>query len=242
MILGRLVFTFSRELSLATSSATGTAEVPSQAGSVFFFSPHFFSSVVQPGINDSENKCGSISLFHENLIRLLSARLGLFCALKLYCCLFFIKASASSGMYHILTRIEQRRAALIDDFRQLPSSPSPSWPFLSPSHHRCMRMYHFPQKKGHPLHLLYESHRLEAREIWVDSRLYYMLNMWGLASHLTSQALIFSSVPWVYYACLVSFLRLPWWLSCKESACNAGDMGSIPGSGRSPGGGHGNPL
>ena len=28
----------------------------------------------------------------------------------------------------------------------------------------------------------------------------------------------------------------------KESACNAGDPGSIPGLGRSPGGGHGNPL
>ena len=28
----------------------------------------------------------------------------------------------------------------------------------------------------------------------------------------------------------------------KESVCNAGDMGSIPGSGRSPKEGHGNPL
>ena len=28
----------------------------------------------------------------------------------------------------------------------------------------------------------------------------------------------------------------------KESPCNAGDVGLIPGSGRSPGGGHGNPL
>ena len=28
----------------------------------------------------------------------------------------------------------------------------------------------------------------------------------------------------------------------KESACNAGEMVSIPGWGRSPGGGHGNPL
>ena len=28
----------------------------------------------------------------------------------------------------------------------------------------------------------------------------------------------------------------------KESACNAGDPGSIPGSGRSPGEGNGNPL
>ena len=28
----------------------------------------------------------------------------------------------------------------------------------------------------------------------------------------------------------------------KESACNAGDLGLITGLGRSPGGGHGNPL
>ena len=33
----------------------------------------------------------------------------------------------------------------------------------------------------------------------------------------------------------------PQWLSGKESACNAGNPGSIPGLGRS-GGGHGNPL
>ena len=32
------------------------------------------------------------------------------------------------------------------------------------------------------------------------------------------------------------------WLSGKESACNAGHMGSIPGSGRSPGEGNGNSL
>ena len=28
----------------------------------------------------------------------------------------------------------------------------------------------------------------------------------------------------------------------KESTCNVGDLGSIPGLGRSPGGGHGKPL
>ena len=28
----------------------------------------------------------------------------------------------------------------------------------------------------------------------------------------------------------------------KESVCSVGDLGLIPGSGRSPGGGHGNPL
>ena len=33
---------------------------------------------------------------------------------------------------------------------------------------------------------------------------------------------------------------LPWWLSGKESACNAGDLGLIPGLGGSPGKGNGN--
>ena len=31
-------------------------------------------------------------------------------------------------------------------------------------------------------------------------------------------------------------------LDGTQSACNVGDLGSIPGLGRSPGGGHGNPL
>jgi len=35
---------------------------------------------------------------------------------------------------------------------------------------------------------------------------------------------------------------LPWWLSVKESAHNAGDMASVPGSRRPSGGGNGNPL
>ena len=35
---------------------------------------------------------------------------------------------------------------------------------------------------------------------------------------------------------------LPGRLSDKEFACNAGDVGSIHGWGRYPGGGHGNPL
>ena len=37
-------------------------------------------------------------------------------------------------------------------------------------------------------------------------------------------------------------LGLPQWPSGEESACNAGDMGSNPGLGTSPGGGNGNPL
>ena len=44
---------------------------------------------------------------------------------------------------------------------------------------------------------------------------------------------------WPLYQILMG---LPRWLSGKESACKTGDSGSTPGSGRSPGGGHGNPL
>ena len=38
------------------------------------------------------------------------------------------------------------------------------------------------------------------------------------------------------------YRRLPYSSDDKESACNAGDLGLIPGSGRSPGEGNGNPL
>ena len=41
------------------------------------------------------------------------------------------------------------------------------------------------------------------------------------------------------------FSRISWgfqWLRSKESACNEGDLGSIPGSGRSPGEGNDYPL
>ena len=37
-------------------------------------------------------------------------------------------------------------------------------------------------------------------------------------------------------------MGFPWWLSGKESACNADVQGSVPRSGRSPGEGNGNPL
>ena len=36
--------------------------------------------------------------------------------------------------------------------------------------------------------------------------------------------------------------KLPGGSEVKGSACNAGDLGSIPGSGRAPGEGNGNPL
>ena len=44
------------------------------------------------------------------------------------------------------------------------------------------------------------------------------------------------------FRCILNIASgLPWWLRW-ERICNAGDLGSIPGLGRSPGGGHGEPL
>ena len=40
----------------------------------------------------------------------------------------------------------------------------------------------------------------------------------------------------------MSFKGFPGGSDSKESTCNVRDMGSIPGLGTSPGGGHGNPL
>ena len=41
---------------------------------------------------------------------------------------------------------------------------------------------------------------------------------------------------------IYEIILLEIWLRCEESACNGGDRGLIPGSGGSPGEGHGDPL
>ena len=45
-----------------------------------------------------------------------------------------------------------------------------------------------------------------------------------------------------YFSESTTYNWLSWWLSGKESASQAGDAGSIPGLGRSPGEENGNPL
>ena len=49
-------------------------------------------------------------------------------------------------------------------------------------------------------------------------------------------------VPEVVGICYMTSVGFPGSSVGKESACNAGDLGSIPGSGRAPGEGNGNPL
>ena len=57
-------------------------------------------------------------------------------------------------------------------------------------------------------------------------------------------SLISAPLLWLFSICQPLLLpsRLHWWLTGQESACNAGDAGLIIGLGRSPGGGHSNPL
>ena len=45
-----------------------------------------------------------------------------------------------------------------------------------------------------------------------------------------------------FYSCYKHYMGFPGSSSGKESACNEGDLGSIPGLGRSPGGGISYPL
>ena len=45
-----------------------------------------------------------------------------------------------------------------------------------------------------------------------------------------------------YWNGVLLLYPLPWWVSGKESACNAGDLSSILGLGRSPGEENGNPF
>ena len=53
---------------------------------------------------------------------------------------------------------------------------------------------------------------------------------------------ICDSVSFLFYSLVCFQLGFPGGSEVKASACNAGDLGSIPGSGRSPGEGNGNPL
>ena len=45
-----------------------------------------------------------------------------------------------------------------------------------------------------------------------------------------------------YLSTCITSTGLPWWLVVKNPHANTGNMGSIPGSGRYPGEGNGNPL
>ena len=57
------------------------------------------------------------------------------------------------------------------------------------------------------------------------------------STQITSASAFMFLLKWLY-----RFLGLPWRLTCNKSTWSAGDMGSIPDSGRCPREGNGNPL
>ena len=63
------------------------------------------------------------------------------------------------------------------------------------------------------------------------------------ARHKTPVRFLVGKIPWRRDRLSTPvFLGFPDGSAGKESTCNVGDQGSIPGLGRFPGGGHGNPL
>ena len=76
----------------------------------------------------------------------------------------------------------------------------------------------------------------QEKDIWSLSGNRSFLSLWEGTQSSTHRLCRFSEV---------SYPRskgISWWLSGKELTCNAEDLGSIPWSGRSPGGGNGNPF
>ena len=77
-------------------------------------------------------------------------------------------------------------------------------------------------------------------ESWIKPAFHYT----GAAGLRVATAISLSlSLNFCIGLCILYFvLGFPGGADVKASACNVGDLGLIPGSGRSPGGGNGNPL
>ena len=93
---------------------------------------------------------------------------------------------------------------------------------------------------------VYEAHEAEETALKTDKCSIYVPRSHAQKAQQSSQSsgphvMLGDPVKLAKFSC-ISISGLPWWLSGNESACNAGDMGLIPGSGRSPGEGNGNPL
>ena len=79
--------------------------------------------------------------------------------------------------------------------------------------------------------------------MWPKGALNLSQNVQARSEPVGMQAGAYTGKPFtLYFQSIVDQCIEVWWLSGKESACQAGDAGSIPGSGRSPGGVNGNSL
>ena len=68
-------------------------------------------------------------------------------------------------------------------------------------------------------------------------------SLWVITEPRAELSVLYSNFPLAIYSTHGNvYIGLSWCLRGKESACNAGDLGSMPELGRSPGGGKRNPL
>ena len=73
-------------------------------------------------------------------------------------------------------------------------------------------------------------------------KIHFFWKLGSVGNSIWQSSKILSGLSYHHYPLLFYTKGFPGGSDGKESACNAGDLGSIPGSGRPPGGGHGNPL
>ena len=112
-------------------------------------------------------------------------------------------------------------------------SPSPTW---------AAQFYSVINIQFHPKILFEESWRpflIQQNKTWPSVPEENLSKIFGPddSSFPTSSGILWDSERWY-----LLFYCPPVGLDGKESSCNAGDPGSIPGSGRSPGEGNGSPL
>ena len=91
--------------------------------------------------------------------------------------------------------------------------------------------------------------QLEDHSVGIGVLPYYWIKKTEGLGYLLEDRILWNPIqqwqPGAFSSKYILYRRLPLWLGGRESTCNAGatgDTGSIPGSGRSPGGGNGNPL
>ena len=93
---------------------------------------------------------------------------------------------------------------------------------------------------------LVQHHSLKASIPWCSaffiSQLSHLYVTTGKTIALTSRTFVGKGMSLLFNMLSRLVMGFPGGLEGETSACNAGDPGSIPGSGRSPGEGNGNPL
>ena len=116
-----------------------------------------------------------------------------------------------------------------------PPKPSPPPPSHTASRKQLLLIHRFP--------LQYQLLRGAFCDsaIWSGSWDHISKSFASLQKIFTAIHNYFASFFFFYLSQFLEY-GLPWCLSSKESAYNAGDLGLIPGLGGSPGGGHGNPF